>query len=164
MEGLQYIDSVKFTIFRTGKVLELGQGGGSCMIWTGAHWGSTSYGKIALRLPSNPKKRLYFRLHRLIYSITNMPIPKYAVDITVDSLTPAHLDQEGRALDVSHICHKANCINPEHLVLEVHNTNMDRITCKLQNTCTKDHFPHCIFPGKFIYLYEIIIIWNNYDQ
>lgn len=168
MAGVDFIQEIKFKIYNTGKVLELG-GGGSCMLWTGAKWGTTHYGKIALRLPSNPEKREYFRLHRLVFALNNAIIPEFAIHISADTLTPARQDHQGRSLDVSHICHTAHCINPEHLVLEAHCVNMSRITCKIQKMCMQDHSPHCVFPGKLKYsvkmsLFGVIVICKGGGQ
>ena len=48
--------------------------------------------------------------------------------------------------DISHLCHKTDCVNPAHLNLEPHLVNMQRTVCKDQRFCTKHGVhPDCIF-------------------
>jgi len=53
------------------------------------------------------------------------------------------IDLEG---DVSHLCHRKQCLNIQHLVLESRAVNNRRQTCYAQGSCTKLHEPFCIFP------------------
>jgi hypothetical protein len=62
-----------------------------------------------------------------------------------------------KALDVSHLCHNENCVNPFHLVQESHHDNMKRQRClgwilndgKLIKVC--NHDPPC----------KVITVLNN---
>ena len=47
-------------------------------------------------------------------------------------------------LEVSHMCHNGICVTSTHLVLETHETNLERISCKSQGQCTKQHQPFCL--------------------
>jgi Zinc-binding loop region of homing endonuclease len=40
-----------------------------------------------------------------------------------------------RQWDVSHLCHKPNCFNPDHLAVEHHRDNMLRRQCALAGRC-----------------------------
>jgi hypothetical protein len=42
-------------------------------------------------------------------------------------------------LDISHVCHKKLCVNPDHLSHEEHVVNVDREICRRKGQCT---FPH----------------------
>jgi len=45
------------------------------------------------------------------------------------------------ALEVSHLCHEPLCINAEHLSLESHSCNTDRLRCVNRGLC-HGHKPH----------------------
>jgi hypothetical protein len=95
------------------------------------------------RIPGTPKK-LYFRVHRLVYALEHNDIPKSMSEITENMLTPPDLDKNGVKVEVSHLCHEPLCLNSNHLVLESHRINLHRIICRKQMKCTRDHTPHCI--------------------
>lgn len=46
-----------------------------------------------------------------------------------------HNYQLPRPFDVSHLCHNSLCINPNHLALEPHHINNNRIHCINSNRC-----------------------------
>ena len=49
--------------------------------------------------------------------------------------------------EISHLCHKTDCINLSHLNMEPHAVNMQRQKCKEQRSCTMHGVhPACIFP------------------
>ena len=126
MEARQFVDKLKMQIHSACRVVGDGQDG--CRLWTGAKWGKSSYGMKTLRIPGN-KKKLYFRVHRLVYALEYNKIPKLLCEITEDTLTPPCLDQNGVKLEVSHLCHESLCLNPDHLVLEQFRINLHRMVC-----------------------------------
>ena len=49
---------------------------------------------------------------------------------------------------ISHLCHRALCINPDHLFLEQQSVNLHRRNCKMARRCLRNHpdgHPNCIF-------------------
>lgn len=50
----------------------------------------------------------------------------------------------GDHLDISHLCHNPKCINPQHLILEPHSINIDRIFCRRIKQCINCHLPYCL--------------------
>lgn len=50
-----------------------------------------------------------------------------------------------RGLDISHICHNPKCLTTEHLTLEAHEINMNRVACFNEKTCSGEHQPECLF-------------------
>lgn len=101
-----------------------------CVKWEGAVFQPGGYGKIAVQMKD--KRRKYYRVHRLVYMIQNNMA---AIPVQDDC---------GHRLEISHICHQKLCVKPEHLVLETHEVNMERLHCKVQRLCTKSHQPHCL--------------------
>ena len=114
-----------------------------CLLWQGARWGKSPYGKLAVTMPGSGR-RMYFRVHRLAYYLYNYfnPLQTESENI-LDFSLPSH-DETGHIIEVSHICHNALCTNPQHLVLELHSTNMERIHCSKQGICTHPHSPYCL--------------------
>ena len=45
------------------------------------------------------------------------------------------INEKGEPLECSHICHMSICINPTHIVLETHSSNLGRMTCKVHGVC-----------------------------
>lgn len=114
-----------------------------CLLWQGAKWGKSSYGKLAVTLPGS-SRRVYFRLHRLVYMLYHNFNPLHAGNEHFHKFSlPSH-DENGNIMDVSHLCHTPLCTNPDHLILELHSTNMECIHCKNQGSCTHQHSPHCL--------------------
>ena len=102
-----------------------------CRLWTGGPSPEKcSYGKKRTLYPTivgdhAPSQVVY--VHRLAYMVSRKVV----------ELPPS--------LEVSHRCHNPRCIKPQHLCLESHELNSERITCRLQGMCTQNHSPHCIF-------------------
>lgn len=103
----------------------------ACTEWTGAREHGT-YGKKSVEWPDGTK--CIERTHRLAYMLS--------VKILKNDLP--HVNEHGERLDVSHICHNPICIRPQHLILETHTINMERMGCKMRGICTKGHFPYCL--------------------
>lgn len=101
-----------------------------CIKWEGALFQPAGYGKVAIQLTN--KRRKYFRVHRLVFLIHHKL-----------QAIPTQNDQ-GIRVEVSHICHQRLCVKPEHLTLEAHEVNMERLHCKKQGFCTKNHQPYCL--------------------
>ena len=95
---------------------------GGCFMWGGGRSGK--YGRIRLTLPHQESKSHY--AHRLVYQLYmgNYQLPA--------------------SLEVSHLCGKTLCVNPQHLVLEARGTNADRVHCHNQEECQGTHHPKCI--------------------
>lgn len=102
-----------------------------CRQWTGGpSHGICKYGKTRTQFPaisgtSTASQVVY--VHRLAYMVSHR----------VAELPPH--------LEVSHLCHNPRCVEPEHLCLESHEKNSERISCHLQGMCTRLHIPYCIF-------------------
>ena len=124
-----------------------------CVLWRGAVWSGTRYGRYSVKYPNGQRKE--WRVHRLILAIymnTNLSASSssgsgsstsYSNTSTVHLILPTHTPDH-RPLEVSHLCHTPECINPQHLSLETHITNMERQHCVRQGHCSKDHNPHCL--------------------
>jgi hypothetical protein len=72
-----------------------------CWLWTGAKW-SDGYGRIHIRHP----RRTSLAAHRALYEICVGEIPD--------------------GLELDHLCHTLNCVNPDHLEAVTHQVNMLR--------------------------------------
>ena len=98
--------------------------GHGCILWFGSvdRWG---YGRQWVTWPDGTHREE--RAHIMAY-LVKMKL----VEI------PLH-DDVGTQLDVSHLCHNKSCINPDHLVMEAHEVNMQRVHCVSQGLCTKNH-------------------------
>lgn len=115
----------------TRKIMEKSReedGRHGCILWEGAKY-SSGYGRIRNTFPGPPNE---IHVHRLMYMAS------------IKSSTLEKVDEAGHVLDVSHICHCKSCVKPEHLVLENHETNMERMHCISQGVCTRNHLPHCL--------------------
>ena len=102
-----------------------------CLYWVGAV-ARTGYGRMLVTMDDGTKQIL--RVHRVAYMVAH-------------HLTPGQVPQKtptGEQLDVSHICHSKECVEPTHLVLEPHSTNNVRKICFNQGFCTNLHQPPCI--------------------
>lgn len=116
---------------KLAKKTQYDQGPLHCNEWVGAlHQGK--YGKMLVCWPDGTKRME--RTNRIAYIAANK-IPK--ADL-------ASHDAEGHKLEVSHLCHNGICLKPSHLVLETHETNIERVSCQKQGHCCKIHNPHCI--------------------
>lgn len=107
------------------------QGQLECDVWVGGREHST-YGKTTVTWPDG--KKTVERAHRLAFMVAtqtlrvNMPL----------------LDAMGKKLEVSHLCHNSLCVKPAHIILESHETNLERITCSRQGHCSALHQPMCL--------------------
>lgn len=105
-----------------------------CIKWQGAVFQPGGYGKLAVQWTD--QKRKYFRVHRLVYMLEH----KLSEIPTQGS--------GGVRVEISHICHQKLCVQPDHLILESHETYMERMHCKMQGLCTKNHQPHCLLVSQ----------------
>ena len=64
-------------------------------------------------------------------------------------------NDEGKSVEISHLCYHKRCVKPQHLVLETHAMNMDRLHCKNQEFCSRGHQTHCLIVSS------VIIFLNN---
>ena len=96
----------------------------SCRVWEGTSDGC-GYGRLWVKWPGE-NARVLERVHRLSimsqYRWTRGDFPT--------------TDQTGERIETSYICHMKSCIRREHLVVERHDTNMDRQHCKAQGPST----------------------------
>ena len=68
--------------------------------------------------------RVYVKEHQLIFFLNlNNPTSR------------SRPMSELKKLEISHICHRKNCVNIEHLSQEPHAINMARKTCKQNKKC-----------------------------
>lgn len=113
------------------KTEESGNGKG-CIVWTGAKKGKSGYGIQVVNWPGGEEKRE--AAHRLAYMIRHR-MTRYDMPT---------VDENNNKVECSHICHNKLCVNVNHIVLEPHAINLDRLHCKNQGLCSKCHKPHCI--------------------
>ncbi len=102
-----------------------------CMLWVGAK-DRDGYGRFIFRYPD--KRRTEERAHRIALCISNQILP--------NCLIPR--EGSGGNKEVSHLCHNPACVLIDHLVIETHIQNMDRLHCRQQGFCSKCHKPHCL--------------------
>jgi len=58
--------------------------------------------------------------------------------LVVDSGVPAN------RVDLSHLCHNKNCVNPDHLVFELNTINQARVLCAETGRCfSHGDSPYC---------------------
>ena len=107
------------------------QGQHQCNEWVGCLEHGT-YGKLTVTWPDGTKS--VERCHRVSYMVAHEIL---RADMPC-------INDNGKKLEVSHLCHNGICVNPAHLVLETHETNLERISCKSQGQCTKQHQPFCL--------------------
>lgn len=85
----------------------------SCWLWVG-HTNKDGYGRLWMN------KRLTMA-HRVSLSLAGVVIPK---------------DKE-----IDHLCRNRNCVNPQHLEIVTHKTNMERgvSRCSKKTCCKRGH-------------------------
>lgn len=111
---------------------EIGENGcvSGCILWCGTS-DCYGYGVKRVKWPDGIQK--LEKAHRVAYmahhKLCSLP----------------QLDETGLQLDVSHLCHTKLCINPAHLVLETHTSNMSRNHCRAARVCSLEHSPSCLF-------------------
>ena len=112
-----------------------------CIVWEG-YAEKNGYGIQMVKWPDKGIKKE--RAHRVAYMIKHKlcanDMPK--------------LDENSNPLECSHLCHNKLCVNPDHITLENHATNQERIHCKGQGHCSKCHEPHCLLCTNFIYKFS----------
>ncbi len=111
--ALDEFEIAKLTFILSNKI-ENGQESG-CILWKGTL--KDGYGIIRKKL-SCCKERVSLRCHRLTYILFHRPGW-----------------EEMENLDVSHLCHEKTCINIDHLSLERHTINNNRLRCKKKDDC-----------------------------
>ena len=99
------------------------------MLWTGC-CDRHGYGRKRVTWHYDASKTE--RVHRIAYMVNHKltELPRTS--------------ESGELLEISHLCHKKLCINPEHLVLEAHMVNMSRAHCFIHGACSLEHSPPCI--------------------
>ena len=130
-----YIKKVKIWK-RTGRIVEKASG---CHIWKKSFFGCVKgqrktgheYGRVHFRLNKKPGE---MGAHRFIYFL-------FKGDL-----------REGE--DVSHLCHTPSCVNPAHLIQELHQRNSLRMNCKRTGICDCEHGgEQCLVLNTFVYSY-----------
>ncbi len=108
--------------------------GGTCILWTGRVT-SSGYGLQTVYWPDEGRK--VEKAHRVALMVqmrvTHSQFPRVGVEC-------------------SHLCHNRLCVNPQHIVLESHAANQERIHCRSQGLCSKLHMPWCIGCKYDIYI------------
>ena len=103
----------------------------ACIVWEG-YVDKYGYGVKNVKWPTEGLKKE--RAHRVAYMIRHKlsrnDMPK--------------LDKNSNTIECSHLCQNKLCVNADHIILETHATNQDRIHCKGQGFCSKSHEPHCL--------------------
>jgi len=102
-----------------------------CRLWLGGPVKGT-YGQTSARLPLERCKKTQW-VHRLSWLVANEAVRL----------------PEGK--EVSHLCHNGRCVEPAHLVAEVHEVNSSRRDCKGKK-CSEKHTPYCISQVIFMKL------------
>ncbi|CAG2191402.1 unnamed protein product [Mytilus edulis] len=113
------------------KKSEKNYGNYDCTVWVGALEHGV-YGKKVMNWPDGT--RTLERAHRLSYMLD-----KRILKENLPRFSP-----NGDPLDISHLCHNPKCIKPEHLILESHSINIERIFCRRTKQCTNNHLPCCL--------------------
>ena len=104
----------------------------ACIVWQGATTNKNKnpvYGKVRNPFNTGPTQT---QVHRLLYMAQNR----------LEELQ--HTGRGGEKMEVSHLCHNSLCVNIDHLVFESHEKNMERVHCKRQGSCTRNHMPNCL--------------------
>lgn len=123
-----------------------------CVLWDVGKMtkNGVDYGYKYVKLPYKQLKSRQYT-HRLAYMLKyrNYDLPRH--------------------FDVSHLCHNSLCINKDHLTLEPHNINNNRIHCANENQCF-GHQPYkdCLLNQgnlalKFLILNIFIPFLHNCD-
>lgn len=101
-----------------------------CNLWIGARTSNGLYGRKQVTFPDGNRKLM--RISRVVQMVKGHMLYVPAVN------------DEGHIIEMSHLCHNSLCVNPDHLILELRNTNAERKLCKNQGFCTENHNPLCI--------------------
>ena len=110
-----------------------------CILWVG-YVDKYGYGvqNVSWPLPIGRKKEA---AHRVAYMIRHL--------CSRNDMPRVNPNKE--VIECSHLCQNKLCVNAEHIVLETHSINQDRIHCKNQGFCSKGHEPHCLICNLFIF-------------
>ena len=100
-----------------------------CRLWLGACTQS-GYGRKKLTFLDGSYKVIL--VHRVVYMC------KYR------SLHIPLVNNDMKDLELSHLCNNKLCVRSDHIVLESHSVNMERIHCFNQGICTDSHNPECL--------------------
>ena len=104
-----------------------------CIQWVGCKKGGTGYGTQVVKWSKDEegKKEAAHRLAYMIrHKLTRYDMPR--------------VDQNNNKVECSHICHTKLCVNADHITIEPHAINQERIHCKDQGHCSKCHKPYCL--------------------
>ena len=108
-----------------------------CHIWTGALGGKRSYdggSRYVVVKFTHPftKKKTVLNSHVVSFFFHTGLLPS-----------------KPEGIEISHICNKSSCINPEHLSREPHVVNAERTRCVSRRLCLgHDSYPDCLFLTK----------------
>lgn len=122
-------ENIGLKFFKKTEVMGNGKG---CVEWVGAKKGKSGYGIQVVKWPGGEEKRE--TAHRLAYMIKHR-LTRYDMP---------QIDENNNKVECSHICHQTLCVNPEHILIEPHAINQDRLHCKNQGHCSKSHKPYCL--------------------
>lgn len=115
---------------------------GRCMIWTGPVTHTGKYGVVRYRHPDTGVWKTV-TAHRCRVMITTR-------DLNLNS-----------NLDASHLCHNNLCVMINHISMEPHSTNNNRIHCKHSNKCTgHGEYPDCLL-DLHIQVHYLKYIYTN---
>ncbi|VDI29238.1 Hypothetical predicted protein [Mytilus galloprovincialis] len=115
-------DNIGLKYFKKTEVMGNGKG---CVEWVGAKKGKSGYGIQVVKWPGGEEKRE--TAHRLAYMIKHR-LTRYDMP---------QIDENNNKVECSHICHQTLCVNPEHILIEPHAINQDRLHCKNQGIALK---------------------------
>ena len=96
------------------KIIENSTPDGECIIWDKS-LNTSGYPQMRFCFPGSNSQR--FLVHRIVFSFTHNVI----------------LDNQ--QWDVSHTCHRKDCVSGEHLVYEPKSVNAQRRSCVLLRRC-----------------------------
>ena len=112
-----------------------GGGPGGCVIWMEA---TDKYGYGVMLISWTKEGKKLEKVHRVA-----LKVQMY--------LTRSQFP--GGGLEVNYLCHKKLCVNPVHLVLEAHATNLESLHCRNQGFCCGLHCP-IVFSNQIILFYN----------
>lgn len=116
----------------------------ACIVWEG-YVDKYGYGVQYVNWPTEGRKRE--GAHRLAYMIRHK----------ISRNDMPSVDNNNNRIECSHLCQNKLCVNPDHIILETHAQNQDRIHCKGQGFCAKCHEPHCLLCTNIYFLLIILL-------
>ena len=104
------------SLYQAGNIIHKG----NCHLWRHTHSGSDVEFEVVLwkgvlRVQTS---KVWIRAHCVVYFLHTGRV----------ALRKNHED-------ISHLCHRKDCVKPEHLVLELHQVNYARTTCVRRRMC-----------------------------